>query len=380
MAAGKTRAAEAVARAPRPRCDRHRRAAGGRARRVDRLVLRARGRGRVPRAARSGWSSRARRLAAQVGGPSSVVALGGGAVESEAGAPRPRRAYAGLVRRRGGGRLGARVADRGRPLAADRDGSPSASPARRPVYESLARAILPSAARGGAGRPRSVARPLCGARPPCAWPGPTSDGGSYPAVVGPGAIGAARGGAGGRPRGLPARIVLRRRLRCARGSTRELLPAVEATDRGRRAAEPSKTLAEAERVLRELAARGRPPRRLRARLRRRRRRRSRRVLRRDLPARGAGRAGADTTWSPRWTPPTAARPGWTCPRRRTTSAPTTSRSPCWPIPTTLDDPARRGAGGRVRRGREDRPDRRAASSGTGCEALEPLDPRGRSAT
>ena len=36
-------------------------------------------------------------------------------------------------------------------------------------------------------------------------------------------------------------------------------------------------------------------------------------------------------WSPRWTPPTAARPAWTCPRRRTTSAPTTSPAPCSPI-------------------------------------------------
>ena len=34
--------------------------------------------------------------------------------------------------------------------------------------------------------------------------------------------------------------------------------------------------------------------------------------------------------SPRSTRPTAARPGWTCPRARTTSAPTTSRAPCWP--------------------------------------------------
>src|SRR4051812_12295937 len=36
-------------------------------------------------------------------------------------------------------------------------------------------------------------------------------------------------------------------------------------------------------------------------------------------------------WSPRSTPPTAARPASTSPRARTTSAPITSRSPCWRI-------------------------------------------------
>jgi shikimate kinase/3-dehydroquinate synthase len=38
---------------------------------------------------------------------------------------------------------------------------------------------------------------------------------------------------------------------------------------------------------------------------------------------------------PRSTPPTAARPGSTCPRPRTTSAPTTSRRACSPTPALL---------------------------------------------
>ena len=48
----------------------------------------------------------------------------------------------------------------------------------------------------------------------------------------------------------------------------------------------------------------------------------------DLPARRAGRAGADDASSPRSTRRSAARPASTCRRARTTSAPTTSRWRC----------------------------------------------------
>src|SRR5215218_7834981 len=85
-------------------------------------------------------------LAAQVGGPSSVVSLGGGAVERVA----VQRALAqhlpvwcdvdeAVAWDRASGSV--------RPLAADRDQFSRLFAARHPIYESLARAILPSAAR-----------------------------------------------------------------------------------------------------------------------------------------------------------------------------------------------------------------------------------------
>ena len=80
--------------------------------------------------------------------------------------------------------------------------------------------------------------------------------------------------------------------------------------------EGSKTLARG----RARARRARPcrdaPRRPRRRARRRRGRRPRRVLRRRLPARRCRRPGADHARRPRSTPPTAARPAWTSPRRK----------------------------------------------------------------
>ena len=170
MAAGKTPGGRGRRRATRARRDRHRRAARARAGRADRLLLRARGGGRVqaPRGAPGRLGSDA--LAGQVGGPSSVVALGGGAVESERGAARARRAHAGLVRRRRGGRLGA--GRRVGPAARSRSrGVLRSLRRRRPLYESLARAILPSR---GAGRRRTRPRRgsrRCRARPASGWSG-----------------------------------------------------------------------------------------------------------------------------------------------------------------------------------------------------------------
>src|SRR4051812_29654576 len=88
-------------------------------------------------------------LAGQVGGPSSVVALGGGAVES----PDVRKALADhmpvwcdvdeqVAWERASGS--------GRPLAVDRDEFSRLFAGRRPTYESLARVILPSDAREAA--------------------------------------------------------------------------------------------------------------------------------------------------------------------------------------------------------------------------------------
>ena len=62
-----------------------------------------------------------------------------------------------LVRRRRGDRLGAGLADSARPLAADRDEFSRRFAERRPLYESVARAILPAGAREAAGRRRAVA-------------------------------------------------------------------------------------------------------------------------------------------------------------------------------------------------------------------------------
>src|SRR3954465_10287502 len=89
-------------------------------------------------------------LAGQVGGPSSVVALGGGAIESEA------------IRRALGEHMPVwcdvdeevaweRASGSDRPLAVDRQEFSERFANRRPTYESLARAILPSAARDAAG-------------------------------------------------------------------------------------------------------------------------------------------------------------------------------------------------------------------------------------
>src|SRR3954453_3940949 len=88
-------------------------------------------------------------LAGQVGGPSSVVALGGGAIESEA------------IRRALGEHMPVwcdvdeevaweRASGSDRPLAANREDFTERCERRQPLYESLARLILPSDAREAA--------------------------------------------------------------------------------------------------------------------------------------------------------------------------------------------------------------------------------------
>jgi shikimate kinase / 3-dehydroquinate synthase len=191
-------------------------------------------------------------LAAQVGGPSSVVALGGGAVERVA----VQRALAqhlpvwcdvdeGVAWQRAEGSR--------RPLAADREEFSRRFAARRPIYEKLARAILPSEARdaGQAAAPWLAAMQSApGVR--MAWA--QSESGSYPAVVGEGAIGLLEDARDAAPEGLPNRIF------CVADSAaldhhERLLPPREATIEVE-GAESSKTIAEAERVLGELARAG----------------------------------------------------------------------------------------------------------------------------
>src|SRR3954470_22141650 len=88
-------------------------------------------------------------LSGQVGGPSSVVALGGGTIESEA------------IRRALADHMPVwcdvdeevawqRASGSGRPLAVDRQTFAELFARRKPIYESLARAILPSDAREAA--------------------------------------------------------------------------------------------------------------------------------------------------------------------------------------------------------------------------------------
>ena len=74
------------------------------------------------------------------------------------------------------------------------------------------------------------------------------------------------------------------------------------------------------------------PRRPPGRARRRRRRRPRAASARPPTSAGSRWCRCRRRSSPRSTPPTAARPGSTCPRPRTTSAPTTCRAPCSPTP------------------------------------------------
>jgi shikimate kinase/3-dehydroquinate synthase len=191
-------------------------------------------------------------LAAQIGGPSSVVALGGGAIESE------------TVRRALADHMSVwcdvdeevaweRASGSDRPLAADREQFSRRFERRRPLYESLARAILPSRARDAA---RAAAPWLAAMQstPGIRMVWAESESGAYPAAVGEGAIGLIAGAREAIPEQLPARsfcvadaAVLERHLR--------LLPRCEATIEVE-GAESSKTISEAERVLRELAAAG----------------------------------------------------------------------------------------------------------------------------
>ena len=182
-----------------------------------------------------------------------VLALGGGAVESE----RVRDALADhlCVWCRVDEELAWERASRDheRPLAADREGFRRRFAERQPVYESLARAILSGNARdaaAGAAPWLAAMRSAPGVR--MIWAESAS--GSYPALVGDGALellGAARAAA---PGAVPERIFCVAD-QAALSQHEGLLPARELTIEvdGN---ESSKTLAEAERVLGELTRAG----------------------------------------------------------------------------------------------------------------------------
>ena len=183
----------------------------------------------------------------------------------------------------------------------------------------------PPVAGAGRGAPRSAVDRGMLATPAVRMVWAESASGAYPAAVGEGAIGLLRGAAEVLPGDLPARTFCIADSEALSHHSR-LLPRREATVEVE-GAESSKTIAEAERVLRRLAVRS---------------------VRRDdcVLAFGGGvietsRASAPrptsgaSPWSRRpprssrrWTPPTGERRGWIYRRRRTTSAPTTCRSRC----------------------------------------------------
>jgi len=191
-------------------------------------------------------------LAAQVGGPSSVVSLGGGAVERFA------------VQRALAQHLPVwcdvdeeiaweRASGSGRPLATDREEFSRLFEARRPTYEKLARAILPSEARA-AGEAASPWLAAMQGEPSVRMAWAQSQSGGYPALVGEGAVGLLDDASEALPGELPARTF------CVADSAAleqhaRLLPRREVTIEVE-GAESSKTISEAERVLRELAETG----------------------------------------------------------------------------------------------------------------------------
>ena len=191
-------------------------------------------------------------LAAQVGGPSSVVSLGGGAVERVA-VQRALAQHLPIWCDVGEEIAWDRVSGSGRPLAKDREEFSRLFTSRRPTYEKLARAILPSEARIAA----EQAAPWLAAiqsEPGVRMVWAESEGGSYPAMVGEGAVGLLDDARETLPADLPARTFLVADPVALEQHAR-LLPRREATIEVE-GAESSKTISEAERVLRELAEAG----------------------------------------------------------------------------------------------------------------------------
>ena len=191
-------------------------------------------------------------LAAQVGGPASVVSLGGGAVERVA-VQRALAQHLPVWCDVDEGIAWERASGSDRPLAKDRDEFARLFAGRRPTYEKLARAILPSEAKVAA----EAAAPWLAAmqgEPAVRMVWAPSEGGSYPAMVGEGTVGLLDDAREALPEALPARTF------CAADPAAldqhaRLLPRCEAMIEVE-GGESSKTISEAERVLRELAGAG----------------------------------------------------------------------------------------------------------------------------
>ena len=314
-----SRAPLRAARRRRARGGRRRRAARGRARDADRRVLRRRGRGGVPPprggAGRRGCSSapaaaRSRSAAAACSPSGSATALDRHVVvwlevDAEHG-------------------LGA---GRGRAGRWPRDRETFDAPARRAARRSTSRSPTRSCpGRRRRGRPRAAgaARAARAAGRDPDGLGAISASGEYPVVRRPRP---ARESATGRSTGGAFAVTdTRGRRRCYADADRARSRARSRSPPG----EQTKTLAEAERVLRELATLGATRVRSRRRARRRGRRRPRRASAPPSTSAGSPSSRCRRRSSPRSTPPTAARPGSTCRRPRTTSAPTTCPPRCSP--------------------------------------------------
>ncbi|MGH2982945.1 MAG: bifunctional shikimate kinase/3-dehydroquinate synthase [Solirubrobacterales bacterium] len=191
-------------------------------------------------------------LAGQVGGPASVVALGGGAIESEA-VRRALREHMPVWCDVDEETAWVRAQGSGRPLAVDREEFSRRFGERRPLYEAAARAILPPRA-GEAGDRAAPWLAALSEVPGVRLVWADSATGSYPAAVGEGAISLFDRARGLVPGSLPERV-----FRIADAEVLSLhgrlLPPGEVTIEVE-GSEASKTLAEAERVLGELARAG----------------------------------------------------------------------------------------------------------------------------
>ena len=259
--------------------------------------------------------------------------------------------------------VAARAAASGRPLARDRERFAALHAERRPLYEALADAVLLDSARDAVRRAVPALRALRG-RPPgtkLLWARAAS--GELPGLRRRRRA-RRRGFWPLRGRALPGHRRDRRRAatatriaEAARGA-RDRRPGEEAQDARDRRARCCAAL-----------ARGRHgPRRPRGRARRRRGRRPRRLLRGGLPARRAGRAGADD----------ARRAGRLRLRRQDRRRPAGGQElrrrlppaarPCSPTRATLRDAAAGGARRGLGRGGQDRADRRRAAVGARARA------------
>jgi shikimate kinase / 3-dehydroquinate synthase len=191
-------------------------------------------------------------VAAQVGGPSSVVSLGGGAVERVA-VQRALAQHMPIWCDVDEAVAWQRASGSDRPLAADRTEFSERFARRRPLYERLARAILPSEARDAADAAAPWLAAMQGS-PAVRMAWAQSESGAYPAAVGEGAVGLLPAAVEALPGDLPSRIFAVADEAALERHER-LLPRREATI-AVEGAESSKTISEAERVLRELADAG----------------------------------------------------------------------------------------------------------------------------
>ncbi len=251
--------------------------------------------------------------------PAPVLSLGGGAIGSERvrGLLEPHTVVLLDVDeetawRRAGGR---------RPLARDRDRFAALLTERAPLYDGLADAVLLDSARDVVRRAVPALRSLADAPAGTRLVWATAASGEYPVYVGEGLL-----GSGFHPVQGPAYVVTDEHVARLYGAAVPAKATVtvpagrdrqDARHRRRRARAAGRGGAGPGRPRRGAGRRGR--------------RRPRGLLRGRLPARRAGRAGADHAGL-------AGRLGVrrqdrasTCRRARTTSAPTTSRPRCWPI-------------------------------------------------